>query len=136
MELSVGMHLTVLLPSRILLDEPVLKIVAEAPDGWFGILPRHVDFVTALVPSVLVYAGADGVERFLGIDEGILVKCAEDVQVSTRNAVSGDDLHSLRRAVHAQFLELDDREKSARSALARLEAGVVRRFVELQERTQ
>jgi len=85
---------------------------------------------------VLVYSGADGVERYLGIDEGIFVKCAEDVQVSTRNAVRGDDLHSLQRAVHAQFLELDDKERSARSVLARLEAGVVRRFVELQERTR
>ena len=136
MEQGVAMHLTVLLPSRILLEMSVQKIVAEAPDGWFGVLPRHVDFVTALVPSVLVYAGADGVERYLGIDEGIFVKCAEDVQVSTRNAVRGDDLHSLQRAVHAQFLELDDKERSARSVLARLEAGVVRRFVELQERTR
>lgn len=128
------MRLKVLLPSEILLDEPAGKIVAEAHDGWFGILPRHIDFVTALVPSVLVYVDTAGVERFLGIDEGILVKCAADVQVSTRNAVLGDDLYSLQRAVHAKFLELDDRERSARSALARLEAGVVRRFIELQER--
>ena len=130
------MHLKVLLPSEILIDVPVRKIVAEAQDGWFGVLPRHVDFVTALVPSVLVYVDIDGHERFLGVDEGILVKCAEDIQVSTRNAVRGDDLHDLRRAVRRQFLDLDDRERSARSALARLEAGVVRRFVELQERTR
>ncbi|MGD8809405.1 MAG: F0F1 ATP synthase subunit epsilon [Gammaproteobacteria bacterium] len=127
------MRLKVLLPSEVLVDTPVLKIVAEAPDGWFGILPRHVDIATALVPSVLLYVDTEGVERFLGVDEGILVKCADDVQVSTRNAVQGNDLESLRRAVRAQFLELDDRERSARSALARLEAGVVRRFIELQE---
>jgi F-type H+-transporting ATPase subunit epsilon len=130
------MHLKVLLPSEILIDEPVRKIVAEAEDGWFGILPRHVDLVTALVPSVLVYIDIEGKERFLGVDEGILVKCAEDVHISTQNAVRGDDLHGLRRAVRRQFLELDDRERSARSALARLEAGVVRRFVELQEQTR
>lgn len=127
------MRLKVLLPSEVLIDTPVLKIVAEAPDGWFGLLPRHIDIATALVPSVLLYVDTEGVERFLGVDEGILVKCADDVQVSTRNAVRGDDLESLRRAVRAQFLELDDRERSARSALARLEAGVVRRFIELQE---
>jgi len=127
------MRLKILLPSDVLLDQPVQKIVAEAHDGWFGILPRHVDFVTALVPSVLIYVDAKGEEGFLGVDEGILVKCAADVQISTRNAVRGNDLHSLRRAVRAQFVELDDRERSARSALARLEAGVARRFVELQE---
>jgi len=129
-----AMRLKVLLPSEILLDEPVRKIVAEAPDGWFGLLPRHVDIATALVPGVLIYVDKDGVERFLGIDEGVLVKCAAEVQVSTRNAVRGDDLYSLRHTVRAQFIELDEHAQSARSALARLEAGVVRRFIELQER--
>jgi len=130
------MRLKVLLPSEVLIDAPVLKVVAEAPDGWFGLLPRHVDIATALVPSVLIYVDTEGIERFLGTDEGILVKCGADVQVSTRNAVQGDDLQSLQHAVRAQFVDLDDRERSARSALARLEAGVIRRFIELQERAR
>ena len=116
----------------MLLEETATKIVAEGRDGWFGILPRHIDFVTALVPSVLVFVDRDGVERYLAVDEGILVKCAEEVQISVRNGVPGDDLHSLRDAVRAQFLELDERERAARTALARLEAGVVRRFIDLQ----
>lgn len=128
------MQLKILLPSEILLDMPVGKIVAEAGNGWFAILPRHIDFVTALVPGVLIYTDLDGTEHFIGIDEGILVKCGPTVEISTRNAVQGADLQSLRRAVHAQFRELDEHERAARSVLARLEAGVVRRFVELQER--
>jgi len=128
------MRLKVLLPTEILLDEAANKITAEAQNGSFGILPRHIDFVTALVPGVLVYVDAAGSEHFLGIDEGIMVKCAGDVMVSSRNAVSGDNLESLRDLVRKKFLELDEKERSARSALGRLEAGVVRRFVELRER--
>ena len=127
------MRLEVLLPTEILLDQQVKKIVAEAQNGSFGILPRHIDFVATLVPSVVVYVDAQGSERFLGIDKGTLVKCANHVFLSTRNAVPGDDLQTLREVVRSRFLELDDRERSARSALARLEAGVVRRFIELQE---
>lgn len=134
--LIVAMRLRIVLPTEIFLDQPVRKIVAEAPNGYFGMLPRHIDFVTALVPGVLVYVDEDGSERFLGIDEGTLVKCADEVLVSTRNAVLGEDLQSLRKAVQERFLELDERDRSARSALARLEAGVVRRFVELQEQTR
>jgi F-type H+-transporting ATPase subunit epsilon len=130
------MRLKVLLPTEVLLDQQVKKIVAEAQNGSFGILPRHIDFVAALVPSVVVYVDAQGSERFLGIDKGTLVKCADDVFVSTRNAVPGDDLQTLREVVRSRFLELDDRERSARSALARLEAGVVRRFIELQEQAR
>ncbi len=62
------------------------------------------------------------------------MKCGPEVLVSTRHAVPGDDLATLRRTVRERYVELDERERSARSALARLEAGVVRRFNELRER--
>lgn len=127
------MRLKVLLPTHVLIDQKVGKVVAEALDGSFGMLPRHIDFVAALTPGILLYENEEGLERYLGTDEGILVKCGEEVLVSTRSAVPGDDLHTLRETVRERYLELDEREKSARSALARLEAGVVRRFIELQE---
>jgi F-type H+-transporting ATPase subunit epsilon len=41
-------RLKVLLPSRVLLDEEVQKVVAEAANGSFGMLPRHVDFVVSV----------------------------------------------------------------------------------------
>jgi len=128
------MRLKVLLPTKVLIDEQVGKVIAEAYNGSFGMLPRHIDFVAALAPGILLYeTEADG-ERYLGIDEGILVKCGDEVMVSTRSAVPGDDLRTLQRTVQEQYVELDERETMARSALARLEAGVVRRFIELQER--
>jgi len=121
------------LPTEILLDEDAGKIIARAPNGSFAILPRHVDFVAALVPSVLTYVDKAGEERFLGIDEGVLVKQGNDVLVSTRKAVRGDDLAALRDVVRRDIIALDEHERAARSALARLEAGVIRRFIELQE---
>jgi F-type H+-transporting ATPase subunit epsilon len=129
------MHLKVFLPTEVLLDEQVRKVVARAANGAFAILPRHIDFVTALVPSVLTYTNSEGEERFLGIDEGILVKHGVDVLVSIRKAVKGDDLPSLRDVIRREIIELDEHERAARSALARLEAGVIRRFIELQERS-
>lgn len=49
------MQLKVLLPTEIFLHEPVRKVVAEAPNGSFCLLPAHIDFVTALVPGLLSY---------------------------------------------------------------------------------
>ena len=45
------MRLKVLLPTKVLIDEEVTKVVAEAENGSFCILPRHIDFVSALVPG-------------------------------------------------------------------------------------
>lgn len=128
-----AMQLKVLLPTEILIDEPVTRIVAEAADGAFCLLPRHVDFVAALVPGLLIFSGEHNAERYLAVDEGTLVKCGQDVRVSTLNAVQGTDLASLRETVERQFEVLDEHERMARTALARLEAGTIRRFIELEE---
>jgi F-type H+-transporting ATPase subunit epsilon len=128
------MQLKIMLPTQILFEEDVGKVVAEAENGHFGMLPRHIDFATALVPGILVCETLEGDERYVAVDAGILVKCGDEVLVSTRNAVLGDDLDRLRETVRKQYLEIDEKDKVARSALARLEAGVVRRFIELEGR--
>jgi F-type H+-transporting ATPase subunit epsilon len=128
------MRLKLLLPSRVLVDEEVTKVVAEAENGWFCLLPRHADFVAALVPGILIFTTTGGAEGLVAIDHGMLVKCASEVLVSVWRGVMGEDLESLRAVVEREFLALDDRERAARGALARLEAGVVRRFVELEVR--
>jgi F-type H+-transporting ATPase subunit epsilon len=125
------MRLKLLLPSHILIDEPVQKIIAEGQDGSFCLEPRHVDFVSALKPGLLQFIAKDGQEVFVAMDEGILVKCADEVMVSAYNAVRGDDLATLKDTVEHRFRQLDESERIARSALARLEAGVVRRFIQM-----
>lgn len=125
------MILKVLLPKKVLLEEQVVKVIAEGQDGSFCLLPRHVDFVSALVPGLLEFEGVDGTETYLAVDEGILVKCGAEVLVSTRNAARGADLGQLQALIREQFSELDEREKQTRSALAKIEADFVRRFMEL-----
>jgi len=127
------MRLKVLIPTDIVIDATVTKIVAEAENGWFCLEPRHIDFVTALVPGVLYFVDESGREFFTAVDEGTLVKCGATVRVSTGRAVCGDDLESLESTVASEFRALDDAERVARSALARLEAGVVRRFLRSEE---
>ncbi len=124
--------LKILLPSKVFLEEAVKKVVAEAQNGSFCLLPRHVDFVAALVPGILTYTDAEDREVFLAVDEGVLVKCGLEVLVSIRNAVRGPNLGQLRKTAHEEFARMDDREKLARTAAARLEASLVRRFVELE----
>lgn len=128
------MKLKVLLPTQVLLEEEASKIVAEAENGSFCLLPRHIDFATALVPGILTYVrGPEEREEMLAIDRGILIKCGAEVLVSTRNAVRGADLGKLRETVEERFLALDEREKLARAALAHLEATFIRSFLKVGE---
>lgn len=130
------MHLKVLLPTEVLVDEVVAKVIAEAEDGFFCLLPRHVDFTAALVPGILMFYPGAGDRQLVAIDEGILVKCGADVLVSTLNAVRGDELGQLRHTVAERFRVLDEEQRVTRTALARLEAGALRRFLELEEQAR
>ncbi len=124
------MNLKVLLPEAVALEVETDRISAEAHNGAFTLLPRHIDFVTALVPGILAYAEGDGM-AYLAVDEGILVKQGADVRVSTRRAVRGP-LERLQEAVETELKVVDERERAIRAASAKIEASFVRRFVEFE----
>jgi len=126
------MRLRVFLPMKILIDKEVIKVVSEAENGSFGILPKHIDFVAALVPGILTFQSAEG-EEFLAVDEGILVKCGIEVRVSTRNAVLSKDLGLLKQTVEREFRNVSESERKTRSILAKLEIDFAKRFTKMME---
>lgn len=129
------MTVSLRLPTRTLFEGSALRLLATAANGAFGMLPNHTDFVTALVPSVLILTDENNREQFFGIDEGILMKTGHQVDIAIRRGVRGDNLESLNDTVLASFVEVDEEERVARSALSRLEAGIVRRFGDLRKPT-
>ena len=127
------MILKILLPTDIFLDTEVKKVKAESLDGFFCLLPRHRDFVSALTSGILTYTEKNGDERHVAVMEGTLVKKDDEVLVSTRRAVKGESLETLNETVKNDFRRLEDKEKKMRSAAAQIEAGFIRRFLEFQE---
>jgi len=127
-----NMTIKVMVPERVVVKTDASKIIAEAVNGSFCLLPRHIDLVSVLVPGILIYE-SEGEEHYLAVDEGILLKCGFEVMVSVINAVESEDLGALEDTVRKQFKRLDEDERLSRSALEKLEADFVRRFIELQE---
>lgn len=130
------LNLKILLPAEVLLDEEIVQVTAEAENGFFTLLPRHIDFVTALVPGIFFYLTTDGEEHFLALDEGILVKQGDLVYVSAVRAVAGDDLEHLEDLVVNELKILGESEKKARTVMARLEADTLLRFTRLRGERQ
>jgi len=127
------MNLKILLPFQVFAEKTgVSRIVAETREGSFGLLPRRLDCVAALVPGIFIYQTEGGPEVLVAVDKGILVKTGLDVLVSVRRAIGGTDLGQLRAAVEKEFLTLDENEQSVRIAVAKLETGFLRRFATLQ----
>lgn len=125
------MNLKILLPFRVFADKrDVLRIVAVTGEGSFGLLPRRLDCVAPLSAGILVYETDTEGEAYIAVDEGILVKTGNDVQISVRNAIGGMSLDKLRAAVEEEFEQLDEQEQKVRSVLAKMESGFIRRLAE------
>lgn len=123
------MNLKVLLPFEVFAEKTgVSRIVAETREGAFGLLPRRLDCVAALVPGILIYETESDGEVFVAVDEGVLVKTGPDVLVSVRRALGGADLGQLRDAVAQEYLALNQHEQNVRAVMAKLESGFLRRF--------
>lgn len=130
------MRLKILLPARVLLDEPVTAVRTASPEGSFMLLPNHVDFASSLSPGILSFRPAEPGEnqkndRYAAIGRGILVKRGESILVATRQGVLGDDLAALHETVRRSFARQTGRERDMQTTLARLESSFIQRFVEI-----
>ncbi len=126
------MRLAIQLPTHVLIDREVDKVVAESTHGSFCLEPRHVDYVASLVPGILSFEH-EGVERFVGVGEGVLVKVGGEVLVSVRDAVHGVDLGELRDEAAERFRRRAARGVESRQVAAKLEAALVQQLIELRQ---
>ncbi|MEZ6014363.1 MAG: F0F1 ATP synthase subunit epsilon [Planctomycetota bacterium] len=126
------MRLRILLPFHVFAEVVhVTRIGVETNAGAFGLLPLRLDCCAALVPGILTYETLAGSTVFVAIDEGVMVKAGREVLVSVRGAVGGSSLAELRDLIEAEYLDINVAEREARSAMARLESGFLRRFAAL-----
>jgi F-type H+-transporting ATPase subunit epsilon len=127
------MNLRVLLPFQVFAEKTgVSRIVAETREGSFGLLPRRLDCIAALAPGILTYETEAEGEVYVAVDEGVLVKTGPEVLISVRRAMGGTDLGQLRASVVREFLTLDENEQIVRTAMAKMESGLIRRLAEFQ----
>ncbi len=131
--MSGGLHLRVATPLEILVDERgVAAVRAEDASGGFGILPGHVDLLTALPPSILRWRGAAGGPRYCALRRGLMsVSAGREVSVACRGAVLGDDLGALEARIRAIREEEAEEERQARVEQTGLHARAVREMLRM-----
>lgn len=124
------MKLHVMTPAEIYEADGLEKITADGDNGYFTLLPHHIDCAAALVPGILSYAAEGGEVQYMAVDEGTLVKKGSDVFISCASAVSGGGPGTLRQAVRERAENADDYEKKSRAVIAKLEAEFLKKFME------
>ena len=126
------LNLKISTPIGIALDTQTTQVDFEAIDGFFTLLPRHVDMVSALKSGILSYKVGDK-KSYVACHKGVLVKKGEDISVSTKLAILGSDLKELQQKIAVDFKEMEQERKEVNLAMAKLELGLAKGILSLKQ---
>ena len=87
------LHLRILTPEREVFDAEVQSMTAEGALGQFGVLPRHITFLTALEPGPLTYTERPGASRTIAVKGGYAEVRDDVVTVLADDAVRPSDVN-------------------------------------------
>jgi F-type H+-transporting ATPase subunit epsilon len=120
--------LRIAVPSRMVVDEEVASVCAPGRTGEFGLRPGHEPFYTCLAIGILSYRPASGGERFVAVRRGMLAVRDDVVDVTTRDAVLGEQLDGLERRVLADFAERDAAEYASDTSFRKMHLAAMRQL--------
>lgn len=129
------MKLTVSTPTRVVVDREVTYVQAEDRSGRFGILPRHEPYLTAVVPSILIYRYEEhGQQRetYVAVRNGVLRVTREGIQIAVRGAHLSDDLGALRQEIRKDRESHADRSYRSARSMYQMQIAAWRRLMEFE----
>lgn len=123
------MRLRIITPLSVVVDTQIDSLRAEDASGGFGILPGHAAFLTSLAISIVSWRTPQG-EHFCAVRGGVLnVSKGHQVEIATREAVTGDDLATLDRDVLRRFQSDADAERVEHVETVQLQLNAIRQML-------
>lgn len=123
-------RLRLVTPSRLLLDEEVDEVTGPGALGEFGVLPKHISFLTLLEAGGMSYK--QGAEQHRLAVSGGYAEVLEDVMTVLASAAEYADEIDVERARNAReraekrMADLDHGDKEFAAAEAALRRALVR----------
>lgn len=126
------MTLTVTLPyCSLFIKLPIRRLVAETTSGSFGFLPHRLDCVAALIPGIIAFLAQDGIERYIAVEEGVLIKTGSEVHIVARTGSVGKSVDDLKQLVENEYKKEIEKERSFSSLEERLEKDLMKQLMGL-----
>jgi F-type H+-transporting ATPase subunit epsilon len=129
------LHLDVVTPTRLVVSEQVTEVVAPGSEGYFGVLPDHVPFITTLKAGNLTYwSGKEA--HHLAVSRGYAEVRGDRVNILADSAETAEEIdvpradrareRAERRLAEwvsgSEAIDFTRAEAALHRALARLEA--------------
>ena len=107
-------------------EKRVKAIRLKDETGFFGIMKGHINFVTAIEPSLCYYLDENDREVFLAVDGGIISIKGGMVTITSREIFESDDAEKLAEIIENTMVKKDSSERSFLNMIK----GIERSFME------
>jgi len=107
-------------------EKRVKAIRLKDGTGFFGIMKGHINFVTAIEPSLCYYLDENDREVFLAVYGGIVSIKGGMVTITSREIFESDDAEKLAEIIENTMVKKDSSERSFLNMIK----GIERSFME------
>ena len=117
--------LRIVTPPKII-EKQIKAIRLKDGTGFFGIMKGHINFITAIEPSLSYYIDENDREVFLAVDGGIVSIKGGLVTITSREIFESDDAEKLAEIIENTMVKRDSSERSFLNMIK----GIERSFME------
>jgi len=104
---------------------------AEDRSGSFGILPRHIEFLTILEPSIAIAAIEDR-EHYYAFNSGVLSFKNNALTITAKEFVQSDNISKLLEMIKHTFKEQEEKERLFRDSIENLQKAFIKKLIDME----
>lgn len=121
--------LRIVTPPKIT-EKRVKAIRLKDGSGFFGIMKGHINFVTAIEPSLCYYLDENDREVFLAVDGGIVSIKGGMVTITSREIFESDNAEKLSEIIENTMVKRDASELSFLNMIRGIERSYMEKTLE------
>ena len=121
--------LRIVTPPKIT-EKRVKAIRLKDGSGFLGIMKGHINFVTAIEPSLCYYLDENDREVFLAVDGGIVSIKGGMVTITSREIFESGDAEKLAEIIENTMVKRDSSERSFLNMIKGIEQSFMEKTLE------
>ncbi len=121
--------LRIVTPPKIT-EKRVKAVRLKDGSGFFGIMKGHINFLTAIEPSLCYYLDENDREVFLAVDGGIVSIKGGMVTITSREIFESDSAEKLSEIIENTMVKRDSSERSFINMIESIERSFMEKTLE------
>ncbi len=125
----------IITPKAIKSVENISFFRAEDKSGSFGILPRHIEFLTILEPAIAI-AVIEDKECYYAFNSGVLSFRNNALTITAKEFVQSDKISELLVMIKSSFKEQEEKERLFSDNIENLQNAFIKKMIEMEREVE